>query len=69
MTVRCTDRHEWAKRARLMFLAAVSITAALLTGGADAQANGGARFPRSLQDRVVGYFSFGVGRYPVSLGG
>ncbi len=25
--------------------------------------------PRSLRDRVVGYFSFGVGRYPVSLGG
>ena len=63
MTVRCTDRHEWAKRARLKFLAAVGITAALLTGGADPQANGGARY----DFRVL--LSFGVGRYPVSLGG
>ena len=155
MTVSCTDRHEWAKRVRLMFLAVVSLTAALLTGGADAQANGGARYdfrvlprvgtpattfrvaftapfrgseddytleavgprrcpsvyeynrgevrrgdrvvmrltpsddlyfrsrrrwcrgtyvgyvyyPGLVYDRVIGYFSFGVGRFPVSLGG
>ena len=156
MTVSCTDRHKWAKPARLMFVAAVGITGVLLTGGADAQANGGARYdfrvfprvgtpattfrvaftapfrggvdeytleavgprrcpsvfefprglvrrgdrvvmrltpsddlyfrsrrrwcrgtyvgyvsytpPASLSDRVIGYFSFGVGRYPVSLG-